>query len=121
MIKKIFKENILAVVFLLCLAFYGMQIENDGVIKISYQLSLTCLISSIAATGLFFMIPAKYASAAFMFMFMSVGVKFVLFSTFFGYGLYHTPSELVSTYVLAGLFALLLYKGSLFFFMHDEK
>ncbi len=121
MIKKIFKENILAVVFLICFAIYGIHVENEGIVKISFQLTGIGLITSIVTTAIFFMIPARFASAAFMFMFMAIGVKFAMVAALFGYGLYHTPNHLTTTYVLSGLFVLFLYKISLFFFMNDEK
>lgn len=119
--KKILKENILAMAFLFCFALYGFHVENEEIIKISYQLTSIGLIISIVSMSIFFMVPAKYTSAAFMFMFLAVGVKFVLASVLFGYGLYHTPSEFISTYVLSGLFVLFLYKISLFLFVNDEK
>lgn len=121
MIKKLFKENILVVVFLSFLALYGLHTEDNGVLTMSFHLSMAGIISSFVSTTIFFMIPARYATIAFGAMFAAIGIKFIIFSGFFGYGLYNTSQELIPMYILSGLAVIFLYKGSLLFFIKEQN
>ena len=121
MLKKLFKENILFGIVLIGLVSYSLFTDNKHLLEMSGFLFLATVFSAVLSTSLFFMVPAKYATVAFGFMFAAIGLKFLLYSLFFGLGLVHIHDDYIQTYVIFGFTALFIYKLSLLFFVSDEK
>lgn len=107
MFKLIFKYNIFSVVLLVGLFIFSI-VNNDAefgdVIK---HASMTVLIPYYCYVFLFFIIPAHFMSISFAFMFIAVGVKFLLTGTFFSLALINLPQESIMAFT--GLFITLFF------------
>ncbi len=121
MFKKLIKENFLAVLFIGAFYIYALTVNDPHMVDISFYLILTFVLASVLSTPIFFAIPAKYTSIAFGFMFASIGVKFLITSIFFGLGLTKIHIDYVPMYTIFGVFILMVYKFSLFFFANNRN